>query len=217
MEDTLFNSNRLEKKASKLLELLSDLGLNTNPLFIHVLSNGGGRLYRHISEMIHSPTPAIDIHLCGTIFDSCPSDYSPWILAKTAFETVKYNIFVKYLSAMTTFVYCYFAPVIELLLSPFMHISLAGSNYWQALVADRARCPQLFLYSKADKLVDYHIIEKFAALRRNLGLEIVQHCWSDSPHVQHYRLYPTAYSFECKTFVNRCLQQLHCQANKKTS
>ena len=173
-----------------------------------MLSNGGGRLYRHITELIHLEKSTHNQQLSGVIFDSCPSDLNPWIYAKTTYQMMKRNVLVKSVCAVSMFIYCYIAPVIELLLRPFVKLQLAGSDYWHALIADSARCPQLLLYSKADKLIDYHDVERFAALRSKRGIEVSKYCFSDSPHVQHFRRYPNEYTLQCGNFIKTCLSKL---------
>lgn len=63
---------------------------------------------------------------------------------------------------------------------------------------------QLYLFSKADNVIDYKQVEQFAGLqqkRPNSRIEI--QCWEDSPHVQHLLNWPKQYTQLCSNFANR--------------
>lgn len=70
----------------------------------------------------------------------------------------------------------------------FLVFSVTDQHNLSSLIfQDKARCPQLFLYSRADKLINYNDVEYFVAERQKLGVPVVTKCWDDSAHVQHYR------------------------------
>ncbi|GAB2231820.1 hypothetical protein Droror1_Dr00010835 [Drosera rotundifolia] len=66
-------------------------------------------------------------------------------------------------------------------------------------------CPQLYLYSTADKIIPFESVESFMGDQRRMGRRVQSVNFESSPHVDHYRKYPVRYSSIVGNFLNECL------------
>ncbi|KAL6982892.1 hypothetical protein U1Q18_016286 [Sarracenia purpurea var. burkii] len=68
------------------------------------------------------------------------------------------------------------------------------ADYWQTLYASVSMgAPYLIFCSEDDDLAPHQIICNFAQRLQDLGGEVKLVKWNSSPHVDHYRHYPTEY------------------------
>ena len=74
---------------------------------------------------------------------------------------------------------------------------------------------QLFLFSRADTMISSTDVERFASRQRSRGVNVLQKCWPDSPHVLHLRHYASEYTQLCLSFLSKCV--LSAQEEEKRS
>ncbi|CAK7339592.1 unnamed protein product [Dovyalis caffra] len=65
-------------------------------------------------------------------------------------------------------------------------------------------CPHLFLYSTADKLVPYQLIELEVEDQKRMGRKVLSYNFESSPHVDHFRTFPDMYSSLLHNFLKEC-------------
>ncbi|XP_064624945.1 transmembrane protein 53-like [Lineus longissimus] len=210
IEDLFYNqSTKLKRTATKLLDLLYDMELEENQLFFHVFSNGGGYVYRNITEQLHSNTKYRALKLKGCVFDSCPSPGNSFYAAMALASSYNGSIVGRYIYAFLTLIYLLLFRVWEQFIWTFR--SLKGQRqfsgvigYYNAMLSDPSPCPQLYLYSKADRMIKYSAIERVIKHRSSRGIEVTSVCWDDSDHVSHLRAHRESYMKKCYDFIDSC-------------
>ncbi|KAG0730389.1 Transmembrane protein 53-B [Chionoecetes opilio] len=177
-------ATKLMPIARKLLSLLHDMSLDDHPVFFHMFSNNGSVLYYYLTQAMAEPN-------------------APRVRA--VYAVTQGSVWLKLCMSLGMMLYLLGWKVLSI---SWIIISGKLPIYppW-TLVEDSSRCPQLFLYSRADKLIGFQDVELFISERQRVGVPIVAKCWPDSQHVQHYRIYPEEYREEVYSFLTQCLSQ----------
>uniref|UniRef100_UPI00398E88E0 transmembrane protein 53 n=1 Tax=Pristiophorus japonicus TaxID=55135 RepID=UPI00398E88E0 len=198
-------SKSLQCTARKLLDVVFDIGIEDHPILFHVFSNGGCMLYRHIVEIQYNKTETYlsKLNVVGTIFDSTPGNRNLQgsITALYAVLDSSTNVFVKCI-AIPTFVLIVLLKILLYPITQFVSLS-----FYDALKVDPSRWPQLFLYSKADKIISYKDIEAMIKIRKLLNIQVQSVDFNTSQHVNHFREFPEKYSTKCISFLKECIRQ----------
>uniref|UniRef100_A0A8C8VJS2 Transmembrane protein 53 n=1 Tax=Pelusios castaneus TaxID=367368 RepID=A0A8C8VJS2_9SAUR len=195
-----FGIRYLQTPARKLLELLFDYKIEKKPLLFHVFSNGGVMLYRYILDLIHTHGQFRNLKVVGTVFDSAPGSRNIMGgLRALAAVLQSTNVLLKYGLLL---VFAVLAVVLRVLLYPltrFFH-----ESHYDALLKGPSRWPELYLYSKGDKIILASDIERMVEARRQHNVSVKAVDFSDSAHVSHLKAYPTYYASLCTSFMCDC-------------
>ena len=73
------------------------------------------------------------------------------------------------------------------------------------LSKNRPSCPHLYLYSTANKVIPFSSVESFVEEQKRSGKNVWAFNFGASPHVDHYRTFPSVYTSELERFLNECL------------
>ncbi|XP_038650160.1 transmembrane protein 53 [Scyliorhinus canicula] len=194
----------LHYTARKLLDLLFDIGIEEHPILFHVFSNGGCMLYRHIVELLCNKTETYfnKLNVVGTIFDSAPGNRNLQGGIRALYTVLgsSTNVFVKCI-AIPAFILFVFLKVVLYPVTQFISLSC-----YDALKVDPSRWPQLFFYSKSDKIIPYKDIETMIKVRKLLDIQVQSVDFNTSQHVSHFREFPDEYSAKCIGFLKDCVQ-----------
>ncbi|KAG0555189.1 hypothetical protein M758_12G153300 [Ceratodon purpureus] len=83
------------------------------------------------------------------------------------------------------------------------------SNVLSVLEKKQPQCPQLYIYSTADKVIPVKYVEDYIEEQRKTG-RVVRACnLQSSPHVDHFRSYPQLYSEQLSNFLKEVLPSTH--------
>lgn len=193
--------------ACQILEVITDLSLEENPIIFHIFSNGGGLVYQKISQILFTdPTEDFKaIRIIGCVFDSCPCQRSIFIATKAFMKSLNKHWLVIYIIGFFFFLYMIASALKRALIERFSESNTV--DYWDYLLNEPSRCPQMYLYSKKDEIVSSEGVDVIVAHRKKVGVDVSAHCWDDTAHVQHLRKHREAYMNLCYDFVQLCLDK----------
>lgn len=198
----LYHPTTLKPAATKLLELLIDLNLEGNPLFVHVFSKGGAYVYRYLTELVHRDKKYWHIKIMGSIFDSGPAKYRLMNEYKEAMSLVMNRmILVRLIIAIYYLLYFLGMVVIDSL----RKLPWRQYDIHEAIKNDPSKAPQLFLYSTADMVALASDIAEIVKYRQENGRDVKSVCWDDSGHVQHFSVHRESYIKTCHDFLDMCM------------
>lgn len=86
------------------------------------------------------------------------------------------------------------------------------SDVFRILSHQQPQCPQLYIYSSADKVIPAESVEAFIAKQKQAGYKVTACNFVLSPHVDHFRKFPELYSAQLSSFLEECL---HCPKEQK--
>jgi len=174
---------------------------------VHMFSNGGGFVYRYLTDLIHSGTSPASVKLCGLIYDSAPCRAHLLRGLRVFMSVWNHSFLVKYVVLLWVTIATMLLRFAECI--PFVRIPVSdyrsASDYWTCMCNDPATCPHLYLYSVQDKVVHQKEIEEMIAERRRRGVHVSTQCWDDSAHVMHFLAHRETYVTTCLDFLQRCL------------
>lgn len=197
-----FGYEELRSTAHKLLELLYDYEVENNPIFFHVFSNGGFMLYRYIVELLQSHPQFSTLCVVGTVVDSAP-DSQNVIGALRALKTIlgpKVNLVLQYVLLALFAVAVVLLRVVLYSVTKYFH-----KNHYDAMMEKPAPWPQMYLYSRSDRVIRYKDVEKMVKVLKEKGLTVESFDFITPAHVSLYRDCPEDYSSRCRTFLTGCM------------
>lgn len=66
-------------------------------------------------------------------------------------------------------------------------------------------CPQLYIYSSADKVIPAEYVESFITEQQKIGRQVRACNFISTPHVDHLRNDPELYTSQLTQFLEDCL------------
>ncbi len=192
--------------AKKILDILLERNLTKLPVMFHVFSNGGGVLYRYVSELVRTNEKYHCINVTGAIFDSCPAPRSIVTGLKGIFANFHpknkcLKFLMMWLCVTFMIVSRQWRDITRLL---GIDTEAAKQRYWEAMRDDPNHWPQMYLYSLTDRVVHYTDIARMINERRARGVRVHARLWERSPHVSHLRFHPQEYVEACHRFLQAC-------------
>lgn len=162
----------------KILKLIYDMNFDSHPLIFHVFSNGGAFLYQHVA--LANRRSKKPVQICGMIFDSAPGDRRVLGLFRAVSAILgKERRCNKVVSAIMTigliFLWAFEVMIwkmkVERALSMIVFFLQDSFNYFRSFIRpfevqtnpshnlkyEINEWPQLFLYSKEDRLIPYTV------------------------------------------------------------
>ncbi|XP_069126972.1 transmembrane protein 53-like [Argopecten irradians] len=212
-EITFFKPHLLHGIGVRVLDLIGDFNLEESPVFFHIFSNNGAFVYSEISRILHSKEGRkfSKLKVKGLIVDSAPGKRR-LIKAAQAFALSTGNssfMRMAYFIGMVT--YLFFLRIYLFLSRIFNRstgITVNPYSVYEYIKEDKARWPQLYLYSKSDEIIPHTDVEEIVNYRKDkLKLHIQSECWETSKHVSILREYPEPYANKCLMFVRDCLKE----------
>lgn len=79
------------------------------------------------------------------------------------------------------------------------------SDVFRILSHQQPQCPQLYIYSSADRVIPADSVEAFIAKQKKAGYKVRACNFVLSPHVDHFRKFPDLYSAQLGSFLEECL------------
>lgn len=73
------------------------------------------------------------------------------------------------------------------------------------LKSGQPRCPQLYIYSSADKVIPAGSVESFIKEQQRSGREVRACNFISTPHVDHFRHDPKLYTSQLTQFLEDCV------------
>lgn len=195
--------------ATKLLDLIKDFNLEANPIFFHIFSNNGSFMYTEITRVLTSPGNKYkNLQVKGVIIDSAPGKRrvlrAAWAFAIASGQ----RGFARYVAYIGMIFYLLFLRVCLYIKMFFQTSGSANPHYvYEEIKEDKTRWPQLFIFSKADKIIPPSDIMEIAEYRKEeFGVLVETLQYEDSDHVAHFKDHPESYTVQCYAFLDTCLK-----------
>lgn len=202
---------------------------NEKNLVFHTFSNTGWLTYGVVLERFQNQDPSLTERIKGCIVDSAPvaeadpqvwaSGFSAAFLKKNSVATkgrvssdesgIKVSIGSNDDSGLKP------APTeaaLLLILKKFFEVILhlpavnrRLSDVLSMLSTNQPGCPQLYMYSSADRVIPADSVESFVEAQRKAGHDVRACNFVSSPHVDHFRNDPKLYTSQLSQFLDECV------------
>ncbi|VVA98302.1 unnamed protein product [Arabis nemorensis] len=192
-------------------------------LVFHTFSNTGWLTYGAILEKFQKQDSSLMQRVKGCIVDSAPvaaADPTVWASGFSAALLKKNSVATKgsassscELNVGTQINFSEPTPAatetaLLLVLEKFFAVILnlpkvnrRLTNVVDTLSSEQPRCPQLYIYSSADRVIPAGQVESFIVEQRKAGHEVRACNFISSPHVDHFRSNPELYTAELNHFM----------------
>ncbi|KAJ3689171.1 hypothetical protein LUZ61_018335 [Rhynchospora tenuis] len=221
----------LELLASHLANWVEEEG---GSLVFHTFSNTGWLAYGGILEKLRKKDPSSIDKIKGCIVDSAPVDapdpqvwasgFSAAFLKKNSvaskgsspvpnkrrMDVVVVSESGSGLDLKPAFHEAALLGVLEKFFDVILNIPSINrrlSDILDVLSSKQPKCPQLYIYSSADRVIPAKSVESFIEKQRKSGHSVRSCDFVSSPHVDHYRNHPALYTTQLTQFLEDCLLQ----------
>jgi Eukaryotic protein of unknown function (DUF829) len=182
------------------------------PLLFHVFSGGGFIFTNWLLQMLADTggreADALRRSIAGVVFDSSPAAVTADVSSRALVAAILGRPAEGIERTKRGTVRSVTLAVDGYLRLPFVRGPLLGTeSAWTDEAGVAPRCPQLYLFSDRDALVDPAVIERFMAGQVALGRDVRSVRWHDSEHVDHMRAHPEEYAAAVRSFVDTVLHK----------
>ncbi|KAK9691443.1 hypothetical protein RND81_09G196900 [Saponaria officinalis] len=191
-------------------------------LVFHTFSNTGWLTYGVMLEKFQKQDPSLVGRIKGCIVDSAPvaaPDPQVWASGFSAAFLKKQSVATKGSGtlhalaeeeqvpkpAMTeTALLAVLGKFFEVVLK-LPPVNRRLSDVIGVLSSRQPSCPQLYIYSSADRVIPAHSVELFIEQQRKCGHEVRACDFVSTPHVDHFRNDPKLYTSQLTHFLEDCV------------
>ena len=71
------------------------------------------------------------------------------------------------------------------------------------MLEDPLHVPQLYLYSRVDRVTDHEFVDELVEHRRGRGVHVSSKKWETSAHVEHFKQHKEEYTAIVKEYLKR--------------
>lgn len=171
-------------------------------ILLHLFSNGGAKIATHLALLYRQRTQT-PLPIDALILDSCPGSATTISAGVRASMSAYPPVFAGVLSKLTRFLVTGLAWMTMILWFLAVKIRLMGHRgkgpvtVLRRLLNDPTivplHCVRTYVYSVADKLVDWRDVEAHAEEAERSGWKVMRIRFEDSPHVAHMMVDPARY------------------------
>ncbi|XVE49705.1 hypothetical protein DITRI_Ditri01bG0102600 [Diplodiscus trichospermus] len=208
-------------------------------LVFHTFSNTGWLTYGVILEKFQKQDPSLMGRIGGCIVDSAPvaaPDPQVWASGFSAAFLKKHSIATKGFAsssesdmgaldgkrevsepkpaiteaALLLVLEKFFGVVLN-----FPGVNRRLSDVLGLLSSGQPSCPQLYMYSSADRVIPADYVESFIERQKGCGREVRACNFVSTPHVDHFRNDPKLYTSQLTQFLDDCV--LSCCKNSSST
>lgn len=186
-------------------------------LVFHTFSNTGWLIYGAMLEKFQKQDDTLMGRIKGCIVDSAPvaaPDPQVWASGFSAAFLKKNSIAAKGyrntddIAAKPTMSEAALLVVLEKFFDVILNLPTVNqrlSNVLVQLKSGQPTCPQLYIYSSADKVIPAGSVESFIEAQQRTG-RVVRSCnFKSTPHVDHFRHEPELYTTQLSLFFKECV------------
>ncbi|KAK4790557.1 hypothetical protein SAY86_017861 [Trapa natans] len=187
-------------------------------LVFHTFSNTGWLMYGAILDKFYKNNSSLVRSIRGCIVDSAPvaaadplvwaSGFSAAFLKKRSVATKGSTSLKESITLVSESKPAVTEAALLLVLEKFFQVVLnlpsvnkRLTDVLDVLASQQPKCPQLYIYSSADRVIPASSVEAFIEEQRKTGLEVQACNFISTPHVDHFRNDPQRYTSQLTNFL----------------
>mmetsp|Transcript_12914 Transcript_12914/g.16049 ORF Transcript_12914/g.16049 Transcript_12914/m.16049 type:complete len:260 (-) Transcript_12914:2376-3155(-) len=181
----------------------------------HSFSNNGCLMYLACQRVLRSH--GYKWKYIGSIFDSCPGSFEagvPFLALLEAYPDQPMKSLAQFsVGAPMLIAVAYIMQqkhpwlrALQILGGYKLTSGIINFFYHKGMRTVSQKCPQLYLYSKEDKLVRHEVVTKVADAESARGIKVTKQEFIGSKHVAHLQSHPVLYEQTIDSFLNDTLE-----------